>query len=421
MDGRHNLLCPYGNAFALDARHLETGIGAYTRNLIRSLYALRFRHVHALTKPEHMSELQPYCRRVSVIDAPIYSVREQITVPWAARRDTLLHVPHYNAPLLYRGTLLATIHDLTHLLDANHRGTWKTRFYASPMLHAVTKRAAHLFTVSEYSKKQMVKYLGVPPEKITVVYNGIGAQFVPGDQGQARDAVARRFGILRPYLLYVGSLKPHKNIETLLDAYAGLEAGKMRGVDLVIVGTGLAGRIRLEQQSARLGLDPTFVSDADDLELADLYRAAEVLILPSFEEGFGLPILEAMACGTAVVCANAAAMPEVAGNAAMLFDPYDPQDLSRILRRVLSENELKQSLRERGLIRAQQFSWAKTAAHHIPVYRKYLSQPETTIESQRDSSTNPGHRLAISGDDRKTASLRLSGIIDHERAFGRRC
>jgi glycosyltransferase involved in cell wall biosynthesis len=360
-------------AFAVDARHLQTGIGAYTLHLIRSLHALRFGHLHALTKPEHVSELQPYCERISVVDVPIYSMREQVAVPWAARHETLLHVPHYNAPLLYPGTLLATIHDLTHMLDRNHRGTWKTRLYASPMLHAVAKRAAHLFTVSEYSKQKIIEHLAVAAEQITVVYNGIGCQFVPGDLDLAREDVARRFGISRPYLLYVGSLKPHKNIETLVEAYADLETGKVPGLDLVIAGTGRAGRIRLEQQSARLGLHLMFISDADNLELAQLYRAAEVLVLPSFEEGFGLPILEAMACGTAVVCANAAAMPEVAGDAAMLFDPHDSQDLCRILRMVLSTNDLKQSLRERGLMRASKFTWHETAAKHIPIYQKYLS------------------------------------------------
>jgi glycosyltransferase involved in cell wall biosynthesis len=116
-----------------------------------------------------------------------------------------------------------------------------------------------------------------------------------------------------------------------------------------------------------------FVSDADNSDLIQLYRAAEVLVLPSFEEGFGLPILEAMACGTPVICANAAAMPEIAGDAAMLFDPRDSQDLCRNLRMILSSACLRQSLRDRGLTRAKQFTWRESAGRHIPIYRKYLS------------------------------------------------
>jgi glycosyltransferase involved in cell wall biosynthesis len=241
------------------------------------------------------------------------------------------------------------------------------------MLHAVANRATHLFTVSEYSKQNIIKHLRVEADKITVIYNGIGSQFGPGDTELARENVARRFGISQPYLLYVGSLKPHKNIAVLVAAYAQLEAGKRPGVQLVIAGTGQTVKLRLEQQAGRLAVRPLFISDADDCELTQLYRAAEVLVLPSFEEGFGLPILEAMACGTPVACANAAAMPEVAGDAAMFFDPHDSQDLCRILRMLLSSADLRQSLRERGLTRAKQFTWRETAAKHIPIYQRYLS------------------------------------------------
>jgi glycosyltransferase involved in cell wall biosynthesis len=294
-------------------------------------------------------------------------------LPFAARRNPLLHVPHYNAPLLYSGNLLLTIHDLTHLLYAGYRENWKTKMYASPLLHLAAVRAAHIFTVSEYSKTKLVEVLRVDPARITVVYNGVASGCGPGNKEEARDEVARQFGVGRPYILYVGSLKPHKNLETLVDAYGLLCGGTTTPeFQLVLAGAGRQGQERLMRRAVDLGLRPLFIGDADDVELVDLYRAAEVVVLPSLEEGFGLPIVEAMACGTPVICAHAASMPEIAGDAALFFDPLDANDLCRVLRQVLSSKDLSDSLSARGLLRAQQFSWDRTAARHIPVYDRYL-------------------------------------------------
>ena len=358
---------------AIDARHLKTGIGAYTRNLILNLSELQYGPLHILTRSENRAELVPYCQQVSVLDASIYSVWEQIAVPFLARNDRVLHVPHYNAPLLYPGKLLITIHDITHILYERYRRAWKSQVYASPMLRAAAHRAEHLFTVSEYSKRKLVEHLNIEPDKITVIYNGVGSQFSPGDHDQSREEVRARFGISLPYILYVGSLKPHKNIEALLQAYALLSPGRTPDLQLVIVGKGNPGNANLSGLAASLGIRPSFVSDANDDELVELYRAAEVLVLPSFEEGFGLPIVEAMACGTPVICANAASMPEIAGDSALLFDPNDSQDLHRALLNILSSADLRQSLRERGFIRARHFTWRQTAARHIPIYDRYQS------------------------------------------------
>jgi glycosyltransferase involved in cell wall biosynthesis len=239
------------------------------------------------------------------------------------------------------------------------------------MLRIAARKASHIFTVSEYSKRRLVEELHISEEKVTVVYNGVGAQFSPGDRAQAREGVALGYSVSLPYILYVGSLKPHKNITTLLRSYASLWAGRMPEADLVIVGTGDPGKAELESLANALGVHPVFITDARDDQLVELYRAAEVLVLPSFEEGFGLSIVEAMACGTPVICANAASMPEIAGEAAILFDPHDVQDLIRALTSLLSSSDLRRSLRERGLIRAKQFTWLETASRHIPVYEKF--------------------------------------------------
>jgi len=234
----------------------------------------------------------------------------------------------------------------------------------------IAGQAAHLFTVSQYSKRRLVEKLGAAEEKITVVYNGVGCQFCPGDKEQASANVGLDYGISIPYILYVGSLRPHKNIPLLLRAYTSVCGGTAPDIGLVIVGKGelLA---ELESLADGLGVRPLFITGASDEKLLELYRAAEVVVLPSFEEGFGLPIVEAMACGTPVICADAASMPEIAGGAAVLFDPYDVQDLRRVLVDVLSSADLRQSLRARGTVRASQFTWRETAARHIPVYDRF--------------------------------------------------
>src|SRR5580698_645875 len=143
---------------AIDARMFRSGIGVYTANLLRELHDNHQWPVHALMSRDSLSTLAPYGSRISIVDAPIYSLQEQFAVARAVRHDKVLHIPHYNVPVLYKGTLLATIHDLTHLLDQNYRTSWKSRLYANPMLAFCARRAAHIFTVSEYSKLQIVEH-----------------------------------------------------------------------------------------------------------------------------------------------------------------------------------------------------------------------------------------------------------------------
>src|SRR6266404_4579335 len=210
------------NPVTLDARWLSTGIGTYTFNVLSRLKACGNVYLRALTLPQHRAKLEPFCDRVDIVDAGIYTMREQIQIPIAAKGSSVFHAPHYNAPLLYSGVLLVSILDLTHILDETFRRTLKSRLYARPMLHLVARKAAHIFTLSEYSKRQIHEILGVPTEKITVTHCGVSPQFKPLDREHARKAVRRQLGLDSRYILYVGNLKPHKNVPTLLRAYAEL-------------------------------------------------------------------------------------------------------------------------------------------------------------------------------------------------------
>jgi glycosyltransferase involved in cell wall biosynthesis len=357
----------------IDGRMLKTGIGTYSLNLIRELHDSHGWHLNAITHPQYRELLTPYCNRVATTRARMYSLQEQISVALVADGDPVLHVPHFNAPLLYRGSLLVTIHDLTHLLFPAYRAQWKSRLYAAPMLSAAARQAEHIFTVSEYSKSKIIETLGVAGNKITVTYNGVSELFCPGDRCEARAIVAARFGLHAPYLLFVGSPKPHKNLHALLAAYASLFRERQQQCSLVFVGSDAAGTHAIRAAAESLGISPLFIENAANPEVVQLYRAAELSVLPSFEEGFGLPILESMACGTPVLCSTAAALPEVAGDAALFFDPNRPDELAAQIDRVLGSSDLQLKMRQDGLARAAAFSWREMARRHIAVYKRYCN------------------------------------------------
>ena len=229
--------------------------------------------------------------------------------------------------------------------------------YARPMLRLAARKAAHIFTVSEYSKQRIVEHLNVPSEKVTVTYNGVGPQFFPESREKARQTVQRECGVARPYVLYVGNLKPHKNVDGLLRAFALAWRRTAGAFELLIIGDDASGGPALKDLAANLGIAAAtkFAGRVSDEVLRCAYSAAELTVLPSFEEGFGLPVLESMACGTPVACSRVASLPEVAGNAAEYFDPHDIESIAATIERLLHSDGDRARLRELGISNAQAF------------------------------------------------------------------
>ena len=358
----------------IDVRWMSSGAGTYAFNLLKNLKSCDPSiDVHAISAARDRQKVAPYCDRVSVVDADIYSVREQFAVASATARSTPLHATHYNASLLHRGPLLVTIPDVTPLLADKYCATWKSRLYAKPMLRAIARRADHVFTVSEYSQQQLSRHLDLPPEKITVAHNGVGDEFRPMDAERADSTVRSEFGIESPFLLYIGNFRPHKNVAGLLRAFHLLRQ-RHRDHRLLLVGADGMQLGQLKKQASDLGISNAvlFVQNAAQQSLIAAYSAASALVLPSFEEGFGLPAIEAMACGTPVVCSKTSSLPEIAGGAAEYFDPNDIEQMADAISRVLSDNELRMALRTRGLARAAQFTWQRSAQIHVDVYRRFL-------------------------------------------------
>lgn len=357
-----------------DARCMGTGVGTLTTNLLAGLRQLKPDFSTAvITSPEYQARLQPFCDQTIALDVPIYSAREQFQVPRAARGADLLHAMHYNAPLAFTGPLVVSIHDLTHLLDRSHARTWKSWAYARPMMNLIARKADHIFTLSAYSRDQIVRHLGVSETKVSITYVGVSDVFRPRESDELAARLQSKLQMVRPYLLYVGNLKPHKNVPLLLQAFADL-IGQDADCDLVIVGDDRAGLPQVLAQIEKLAIQARIhlLRSLDLDDLTTLYAGAQIVVLPSLEEGFGLPVLEAMASGTPVACSRAASLPEVGGEAVDYFDPRSRDELASSLLRILQSPDRQRRMRDAGLARARLFTWPDCVRKHYEIYRNYL-------------------------------------------------
>lgn len=364
------------DSLCVDARWLSTGIGTYTFGFLSKLKRCGELSLRTITTDDNRDRIAPYCDDVSIVNAPIYSIREQFEIPLAARGARVLHVPHYNAAMLFPGTLLVSVLDLTHVLDVTFRTSWKSRIYTRPMLQGIKRRAAHIFTLSEYAKRTILEHLNVPNDMVSVVSCGVNEDLSVIPPEVARAVATSVLGADAPFVLYIGNLKPHKNVPTLLSAYQILKARCHLPYKLVVIGDDPRGRPELQSLAIDLGIaeDVTFLRKVRKEDIAAIYSAAEVVVQPSFEEGFGLPVIEAMACGTPVICSQSASLPEVGGDAAVYFDPNSSEQLSCVLQEVLDSPTLLSEMRERGFRQSSKFSWRDCAQRHFDVYQGFLGK-----------------------------------------------
>jgi glycosyltransferase involved in cell wall biosynthesis len=366
----------------IDARKLhDFGIGTYIRNLLRHLGRLDAETEYVLfCRPGDLS-LAPVFgdnfRAVAEASRP-YSFREQIAIPRDVRRARLdlFHAPHYVLPPLTPGRLVVTIHDCIHLMFPQYLPNRLAHVYARASMWSAARRAARVLTVSESSKRDILRFFDLDPAKITVIYNGIDERF---SQPPAEDDVERvrtRYQLDRPFVLYAGNVKPHKNLERVIDAFHRVRRAGLDELRLVIIGDEISKHLGLRRAVHRhmLHKHVRFLGFVPDDTLAVLYRLAAVFVFPSLYEGFGLPPLEAMASGTPVVTSNVSSLPEVVGTAAILVDPYDPQAIADGIVRVVGDQSLRAQLSARGLTRVQEFSWARSVARVHAIYREVLQE-----------------------------------------------
>ena len=366
---------------AIDARKLrDYGIGTYVRNLLRYLARIDESTEYVVlcraADQQLVGALGENFRAVGE-GSPGYSIREQVTVPLDLRRERaeLFHAPHYVLPPLTPCKAVVTIHDCIHLRFPQYLPNRLGYAYARSSMWMATHRANRILTVSEASKRDILDYFRVPPEKIDVIYNGIDERF---GQPPPEDDIARireRYQLNDPFILYAGNIKPHKNLERTIEAFHLLRRkSEFENIKLVIIGDEIAkyAALRHAVHHHKLHKYVRFFGFVPDSTLAILYRLAAVFVFPSLYEGFGLPPLEAMSSGTPVITSNVSSLPEVVGDAALLVDPLQPEDIAEAMRKVLTDPALREDLRRRGLARAQHFSWERSIKRVRDIYGEVL-------------------------------------------------
>jgi glycosyltransferase involved in cell wall biosynthesis len=369
-----------------------TGSGQYTRQLIYHLNRLVSDLDLTLIFPQEAGQPPPENVPPSV-KVKIVPLRpghmgkvmfEQRDFPRACAEvgADLVHVPYWGAPLRSAVPLIVTVHDITTLHVPEYRAGFKARLY-NALVSASARGASHIITDSFSSKLDIMDYLHIPEPDITAIYLAASPDYTPTENSLVDMAVLRKYDLPDLYILYLGGYEIHKNVLTLLHAYTYV--AKALGTDYPLV---LAGRKPTQVTDTfpdyegyieRLGLTPyvRWIGFVDEVDKPVLYRNAETFVFPSRYEGFGLPPLEAMACGTAVVTSNSSSLPEVIGDAGFAVHPDAAREMAGAIIATVVQENLAAELRQKGLQQAAKFSWEKTATETLLVYDQVAGKYET--------------------------------------------
>ena len=363
--------------------HLLEGLDSLDeRDQQYMLLAPRFRRAYAVRAPQ----LSDRFREVEVVSA-LARLGENVEQVWweqvgivlAGMREKidLLHCPYWANPLWSPWPTVVTVHDVIQFVLPEYAWRKISRAYFG-IVSASARRAQAVITVSECSKSDIVKILGLPPERIHVIGNAVDASFYPVRDAWLLANLRERYGIAPRFVLYFGGFDMRKNVPRIIEAYSQLPESLRREYQLVI-----AGRYQYlghplypdpRETVRRLGLERSaiFTGQIREQDKAALYSAATVYMFPSLYEGFGMTVLEAMACGTPVLTSNLSALPEVVGDAGVLVDPYDAGGISRALTELLESQSRRDELSRRGLERARRFTWPQVAEQTVRVYKQIL-------------------------------------------------
>ncbi len=370
---------------AIDGRYIQDhfpGIGRYTYNLVAALARVapneKFIVLHNPALKNTRYDIAALGLNPNVelrrVDVPTFSASEQWALGGAIRAGKgqapkVLHSPYFIKPYLLSFRSIVTIFDLipVHYRDELPNAALRLIFRLAVSLAART--AAHIIVPSLAVSDDLVATLRVPSKKLTVIPLAADAQFRPAAESEAA-RVREKYSLPGEYVLCVGINKPHKNLSTLIQAWQRARLN----VPLVIAG---AWDTRYGHKGARSeerggGSEIKWIRNVEDIDLAALYSCATVFVMPSLYEGFGLPLLEAMACGAPVIVSKASSLPEVAGQAASFFDPRDTRELATLISRVVNDRALQAEMRDRSLARAKEFSWERTARETLAVYRSVM-------------------------------------------------
>ncbi len=378
----------------------STGSGQYTRRLVSGLLDLEARPECLLFRPSDGpgdgAALSPPARIGERLLATPLALGEnvaklwfeQVSFPRACLREgvDVIHVPYFAPSLLGARKMVVTIHDLIPLVLPAYRGSLLVRAYIG-LVAMAARRAAAILTDSHASKKDIVRLLRVPAQRVRVVHLAASEAFQPVVERDRLSDLRRKYGLPEKYVLYLGGFDQRKNVETLVAAYAAMDADLTKQTRLVIAG-------RLPTRDSDFFPDPrpmverwglrdrvVFTEWVAEEDKPALYSAATLFVFPSLYEGFGLPVLEAMSCGTAVIASKCTSLPEITGDAALLVDPGDAAGLAAAMTLLLESAPRREELASRALQRGKLFSWQETVGQTLDTYRSVAASPSPVPDS----------------------------------------
>ncbi len=356
----------------IDVRMLGySGIGTYLQGLLKGLRS-KTGASPSLCLLGDPSKIPAGPWSVRAASSRIYSLKEQWEIPHAFKQlgADLLHAPHYNMPVLMASRTIVTVHDLIHLKFPQLWPSPLARAYANFFFYHVVPKAKAILAVSENTKRDLMDMLSIPADRITVTYNAVDHErFRKKDPACSTEL--SELGLPKDYLLYIGNLKEFKNVQRLVEAYQRLHSGQKDSPPLVMVGRNFIPGF--DKKIASITGIHWLGEVRRDL-LPCLYQNALLFLFPSLYEGFGLPPLEAMASGTPVICSNRASLPEVVGDAALMIDPENVEELVAAIKRLIEDSSLRKTLAEKGLRQAERFSWQTMADRTLEVYGRCLER-----------------------------------------------
>jgi glycosyltransferase involved in cell wall biosynthesis len=366
----------------IDARaaiwYRGTGIGTYTYQLIRSLYELKIPGLayRYFWPGDEYKDLDIKDESVfNSIEKSKDKFWEEVHIPARLCDENIdiYHVPQngIGLPLTKTCPVVVTIHDLIPYVYPETVGRSYLKVFLAQMPEIVEK-ADKIITVSKCSKRDIQRILGVPADKIVITYEAPEPIYQPMDKHESKKLAAEKYGLHKDYILYIGGFSPRKNVKGLISAFKEILPDLKGDVQLALVGKQVREFNELLVLIEAFGIQDKVVwtGFAPVEDLPYLYSGAEVFVYPSLYEGFGLPPLEAMACGTPTITTSTSSLPEVIGKSALFFNPFDASQLAEALYKVLTDEELRQRLSAKGLKRARKFTWEKTAEGTLEVYRE---------------------------------------------------
>jgi glycosyltransferase involved in cell wall biosynthesis len=370
---------------AIDAHSVGTGLAGnetYAANLVEALAEVDQENTYTVyvTRAEALARFEgrwPNVRvRRTLPHTPLVRIPVTLSAELRRRPVDLLHV-QYTAPPLAPCPVVATIHDLSfeHIPETFNR---RSRVQLRLTVRATARAAAHVIAPSEYTRRDLIETYGLDPERVTAIPLAASKHFRRVEDADEIERVRRRYGITRDYVLAVGSIQPRKNLARLVRAYSGLrrERGRSNLPQLVLVGkrAWLYGETLKAVEEEGVGDSVVLTGYVSEGDLPALYTGALLFAYPSYYEGFGLPPLEAMRCGTAVLTGDRTSLPEVVGDAGLLADPFDTGAIARALALLIEDPALRAELGARGLERASAFDWRDTARMTLQVYRRVMGE-----------------------------------------------